>query len=399
MASVIILHIDMDAFFASVEQLDNPALQGKCLVVGGDSPRGVVAAASYEARKYGIHSAMPIFQARQKCRDLVIAPPRRKRYVELSRRIMSILRSYSPLVEPISIDEAFVDITGCRRLHGPPRRTARAIKQEIAATVGLTCSIGVAPNKFLAKIASDLNKPDGLTIIAPDQMAAFIEELPIGKVPGVGRRAQQALFDLGIQTLGQVSQYPEDLIVRRMGKFGYRLMALSRGEDDSPVTPYSEAKSVSTETTLSRDTRDREALRGYLLSQAQAVARDLRRKQVRARTVTLKIKHADFQLHSRSRTLDRPVQSAERIYQEVSALFDRYALTKAVRLIGVGAASLQPVSMPVQADIFPDERQARDRKWEKVDRAMDAVAERFGRRAVIRGKSADTAKGEPEPSD
>lgn len=385
MASNIILHIDMDAFFASVEQMDDPSLRGKCVVVGGKSNRGVVAAASYEARKYGIHSAMPIFQARQRCRTLVIVPPRRKRYVELSRRIMSILRGFSPLVEPISIDEAFVDITGCRRLYGAPDHIAMAIKDKIHHDVGLTCSIGVAPNKFLAKIASDLDKPDGLSVLPPEKVSEFIDHLDVQKVPGVGRRAGQILSSLGIQTLGQVRQCPESLLLKKLGKFGHRLRALSRGEDNSRVTPHSQAKSISTESTLSQNTLDRELLRGYLLSQSQSVSRELRRKQVRCRTITLKIKTADFKLYSRSRTLSRPVQSAERIYQVALELFRQFSLTKAVRLIGVGAGALQPVFQPVQAELFPDGQQVRDRKWEKVDRAMDAVAERFGDRAVTRG--------------
>lgn len=395
MASNIILHIDMDAFFASVEQLDDPSLRGKCVVVGGESQRGVVAAASYEARKYGIHSAMPIFQARQKCRTLMIMPPRRKRYAELSRRIMALLRDFSPLVEPISIDEAFVDITGCRRLYGATDSIASAMKNRIFHEVGLTCSVGVAPIKFLAKIASDLDKPDGLTVISPEQMPGFIDQLAIGKVPGVGRQAGRVLSALGIKTLGQVRQCPKNLLIKKLGKFGHRLMALSRGEDPSPVSTHSEAKSISTETTLNQNTFDRELLSGYLLSQSQSVARQLRRKKVRSRTIVLKVKTADFKLHSRSRTLSRPVQSAEKIYQVAMELFRQFPLKQAVRLIGVGAGVLQPVSTPVQAELFPDGRQVRDHKWEKVDRAMDAVAERFGDAAVTRGKLGRSDKKDP----
>jgi DNA polymerase-4 len=385
MTTPIILHIDMDAFFASVEQLDDPSLRGRCVIVGGLSPRGVVAAASYEARRYGIHSAMPIFQARLRCRDLVIVPPRRGRYAELSRRIMTNLSDFSPLVEPVSIDEAYMDITGCQRLHGDPRQTARSIKDRIRSRTGLTCSVGMAPNKFLAKIASDLEKPDGLTVITPEQVPAFIAALPVEKVPGVGRRAWETLQGLGIRTLGQVGGLPEDLLIRKMGKFALRLMELARGQDASAVTPHAETKSVSTETTLPRDTRDRHVLGRHLISQSQAVARDLRRKGVRARTVSLILKTADFRRHSRNRTLDPPVQSAERIYQTALDLLQAFALTQPVRLVGVGASGLQPDRIPVQAELFPDSPQSRDAKWEKVDRAMDAVAERFGKAAVKRG--------------
>lgn len=386
MASLIILHMDMDAFFASVEQMDNPSIRGKCVVVGGKSQRGVVAAASYEARKFGVRSAMPIFQARQRCPELIIVPPRRKRYTELSGKVMSILRSFSPLVEQVSIDEAFVDVTGCRRLYGPGQQIARRIKDQIHDQAGLTCSIGVAPNKFLAKIASDLDKPDGLTVIEPQQVPAFIEKLPIGKVPGVGRRAQQVLSAMGIKTLGQVRRYPHTLLTKKLGKFGHRLISLSKGEDDSAVVTHSDAKSISTETTLSENTVDRKLLADYLLSQSQSIARQLRRKKVRSRTITLKIKTSDFKLHSRSRTLAKPVQSAELIYQAAMELFNQFVLTKEVRLIGVGAGTLQSTSMPVQADLFPGKEQAKDQKWEKVDRVMDAVTERFGKQAVIRGR-------------
>jgi DNA polymerase-4 len=392
MASNIILHIDMDAFFASVEQMDNPSLRGKCVVVGGESQRGVVAAASYEARRYGIHSAMPIFQARRKCRSLLIVPPRRKRYTELSRRIMALLKDFSPMVEPISIDEAFVDISGCRRLYGTPERIAQSMKERIYHEVGLTCSVGGAPIKFLAKIASDLNKPNGLTMISSEQMPGFIDQLAIGKVPGVGRQAGRMLSSLGISTLGQVKQCPENLLIKKLGKFGHRLMALSRGEDDSPVSTHSEAKSISTESTLDQNTLDRELLSGYLLSQSQSVARQLRRKKVCSRTITLKIKTADFKLHSRSRTLNRPVQSAEQIYQVALDLFHAFSLTQAVRLIGVGAGVLQSENTPVQAELFKDGAQVRDHKWAKVDRAMDAVAERFGEQAVTRGKRGNLDK-------
>ena len=280
MASFIILHMDMDAFFASVEQLDDASLRGRPVVVGGQSNRGVVAAASYEARQFGVHSAMAIFQARQKCPALVIVPPRRKRYAALSRKIMAVLETFSPLVEPLSIDEAFVDISGCGRLHGSPTDIARSVKERIADRVGLTCSVGVAPAKFLAKIASDLDKPDGLTIIDPGQVEGFIAQLPIQKVPGVGARAKEQLWAMGIKTLGQIRQCPENLLVRKMGKFGHRLIALAAGRDDSPVKPFRETKSISTETTLHRDTRDRGALSAYLLSQSQSVAQELRRKKI-----------------------------------------------------------------------------------------------------------------------
>ncbi len=386
MASPIILHIDMDAFFASVEQMDNPSLKGRCVVVGGQSSRSVVAAASYEARKYGIHSAMPIYQARQRCKDLVIVPPRRKRYMDLSVRILGLLGEFSPLVQPVSIDEAFVDITGCERLCGSPGQIARQIKERIRSQVGLSCSVGVAPSKFLAKIASDMDKPDGLTIIEPEQVERFVDKLPVGKVPGVGLRAGQVLQDLGIHLLGQVKAYPQELLIRKMGKFAHRLIDLAHGRDDSAVTTDTEIKSVSTETTLPEDTRDKQVLDRHLLEQSQIVARELRKKGLRSRTIGLIIKTSDFRRHSRSRTIDKPVQSAEGIYQTARELLKTFSLDGSVRLVGVAATSLQPEQSPVQADLFPESGHDLDAKWEKIDRALDKVTDRFGSSAIKRGR-------------
>jgi DNA polymerase-4 len=385
-----IMHLDMDAFYASVEQLDNPGLRDACLVVGGDTRRGVVAAASYAARRYGIHSAMPIFQARQKCPDLVIVPPRRDRYVELSRKIMALLEDISPLVEQISIDEAYVDISGCARLHGTSRKIARTIKSKIRLEIGLTASVGIAPNKFLAKIASDLHKPDGLTIIEPDQVAAFIEQLPIQKVPGVGPKAADKLVQRGIFTLGQVNRAPSELIARLFGKFGARLIALSQGRDDSPVVPHGEAKSLSSETTLAENTRDRTLLAALLLTQAQSVAHQLRAHRLVARTVTLKLKGADFQRHDHSRTECKPLRASEAIYEAALSLLDGVALVQPVRLIGVAVSGLRPDTLPVQQALFGDTRETVHRKWEKIDQAMDDVTRRYGRQAVVRGAQASS---------
>jgi len=388
--------MDMDAFFASVEQLDNPRLQGKCLVVGGSSPRGVVAAASYEARKYGIHSAMPMFQARHKCPHLVIVPPRRKRYAELSRRIMAILGTFSPLVEPLSIDEAYVDVTGCSRLYGSPDQIGGAVKTKIRAETQLTCSVGIAPNKFLAKIASDFRKPDGLTVIHHDQVVAFIDTLSIGKVPGVGAKARQKLSAMGIETLGAVNQLDRRTLERHFGKFGHRLHQLARGVDDSPVLPDGPAKSVSSELTLAANTRNRTILTRHLLSQAQTVARQLRKHQMVARVITLKIKTADFKRHTRSRTLAKPVRSSDAIFRIAAALLASQALSRPVRLIGLAAGGLQPDSMPVQQDLFDCGEDRHQHKWEKVDRVMDAVALRYGHRFVVRGAPDDIGEKEED---
>ncbi|MDO9264583.1 MAG: DNA polymerase IV, partial [Desulfosalsimonadaceae bacterium] len=289
-----ILHIDMDAFFASVEQLDNPELAGKCVIVGGGTNRGVVAASSYEARKFGVYSAMPIFQARQKCPQGIFVPPRRHRYQEVSKIIMSLLTSFSPLVEPVSIDEAFVDITGCEKILGSPLEIGRKIKQKIRETVGLTCSVGIAPLKFLAKIASDMDKPDGLTIIPPEEVGRFIQVLPVRKVPGVGANTEKTLERMGIKTLGDVGAYSEKQLLDQLGKFGKRIFELANGIDRSSVTVDRPVKSASCEETLATDTRDKALLKRHLLAQSEDVGRQLRGHGLKAKPVTLKIKYSDF---------------------------------------------------------------------------------------------------------
>lgn len=378
-----ILHIDMDAFFASVEQLDNPHLKGKCVIVGGLSNRSVVSAASYEARKFGIHSAMPMYRAKQKCPRGIFLPPRMNRYKEVSKKIMSLLKTFSPLVEPVSIDEAYMDITGCKRLHGKPEEVALNIKKKIKETVNLTCSVGIAPNKFLSKIASDMDKPDGLTIIMPDNVQQFIEFLPIYKVPGVGKKMKKHLELMGIKMLGDVKKYPEKMLLKRFGKFGQRLIKLSACIDNSPVTPCRHHKSVSSEETLSEDTRDKKLLNNYLLMHSENVVRELRRMGVRAKTITLKIKHADFQQVTRSVTLTDPTQSSETIYMHAVRLLRTYKIIKKIRLIGVGASGLFSDAVPLQMDLFDGEKK-RNRNWEEVDKAIDIIIQKYGKDAIKR---------------
>ena len=373
-----ILHIDMDAFFASVEQLDRPELKGKCILVGGNSNRCVVTTASYEARRYGVRSAMPMFEARRRCPHAIIVHGRMARYKTVSRQIMDLLRDFTPHVEPVSIDEAYLDISDGHRLFGPPELVARRIKEKVLQTTGLTCSIGAAPLRFLAKIASDLEKPDGLTIIRREDMSAFIEQLPVRKIPGVGRVTHEQLTKMGLKTLGDVRRYPPEILIRRLGKFGHRLIALSRGDDPTPVTPHTAAKSVSSENTLAQDTMDRGVLQNLLLHHAEDVGRQLRQLNVKARTISLKIKHADFHQVTRSKTLDRPVQADELIFRQAAHLFEAYPLRQKVRLIGVGAATFIAATTPVQTELFP-EKNAAASNWERVDHTVDAINAKFGR--------------------
>jgi len=376
-----ILHIDMDAFFASVEQLDHPELAGKPVIVGGETNRGVVAASSYEARRFGVYSAMPIFQARQKCPQGIFVPPRRHRYQELSKIIMSLLTSFSPLVEPVSIDEAFVDITGCEKILGEPLDIGLKVKQKVREMVGLTCSVGIAPLKFLAKIASDMDKPDGLTIIKPEEVAAFIAALPVRKVPGVGENTEKTLELMGIKTLGDVGAYSEKQLLDQLGKFGKRIFELANGIDRSAVTVDRPVKSASCEETLAMDTRDKVLLKHYLLEQSEDVGRQLRRHGLKAKIVTLKIKYCDFIQKTRQSTLPRHTFSSEKIYQAAVALLDACKLDKPVRLIGVGASDLSAKNQPFQMDLFGNTDKSTD-KWEKIDTTVDAIAAKFGKGVI-----------------
>ncbi len=379
-----ILHIDMDAFFASIEQLDNPDLKGKCVLVGRDSGRGVVAAASYEARVYGVHSAMPMSRAKQLCPAAIVVPPRMNRYKEISGRVMDILTTISPLMEKVSIDEAYIDISGCERLFGTPEDIAHKIKKTVFDTIGLTCSVGGAPLKFLAKITSDMNKPDGLTIIAPEDVPRFIQTLPVEKVPGVGRATRNQLTLLGIATLGDAAQCPETVLMGKLGKFGRRLQSLARGRDESAVVPWHQAKSISTETTLHRDTSDVALLKQHMLRQSGEVSRQLQHEGAKARVVFIKIKYADFSETSRQITLDAAARTSDAIYRQAAALLEQRGLVGKVRLIGVGVSGLVFKGTGVQMDLFDENRQ-RDSKWEKVDRSVSAISEKFGKNAIKRG--------------
>ncbi len=383
-----ILHIDMDAFFASVEQRDMPDLRGKCVIVGGTSDRGVVSAASYEARKFGIHSAMPIFKAKRLCPDGVFVRPDMAKYRSVSRKIMSLLHSFSPLVEVVSIDEAYLDGTGCERLKGGAHQMALAIKARIFEQVQLRCSIGIAPLRFLSKIASDMDKPDGLFVISPHEMMPFISALPIEKVPGVGRKTHRQFADLSISTLGEVKQYSSKFIVDRFGKFGRRLLSMANGIDETPITSSHDVKSISSEKTLERDTDDLDRLRKCLLQQSETVGRQLRKKGFRAKTVFLKIKHADFKQVTRNRTLMQPTRSTEAIYREALRILSEYEIHQKIRLIGVGVGHLVSEDVPVQVGLFNNNGREDDH-WEKVDKTVDAIEMKFGLGIIRKAAMAD----------
>ncbi len=370
----------MDAFFAAVEQRDSPELRGQPVVVGGDpSGRGVVAAASYEARRYGIRSAMPSAEARRRCPHCVFITPRGRSYAEVSRQIMAILESYSPLVEQVSVDEAFVDVAGCERLFGPAEEIARQIQRRIREELGLSASIGVAPNRFLAKLASDREKPGGLVVVPPEQVEDFLRDLPIEAVWGVGEVTAARLRRLGLKTVGQLAEYPEDLLEQQFGEYGRRLHELAHGQDESPLALGVERKQVSAETTFAHDTTDREFLEAQLLRLSEQVGTRLRKKGLGGTTVTLKVRFSDFRTITRRTTERDPAGEDLAIYQRARTLLEpQLAAGRKIRLLGVGVSNFTAVSQP---SLFASERTERP-----VDEAVDRVRDKFGEQALRRGR-------------
>ncbi|HJT79104.1 MAG TPA: DNA polymerase IV, partial [Gemmataceae bacterium] len=322
-AGLTILHVDMDAFYASVEQRDRPELRGQPVIVGGLGGRGVVCAASYEARPFGVHSAMPTRTARRLCPHAVFLPPRMGYYAQVSRRIRELFLSFTPLVEPLSLDEAFLDVRGCEGLFGTAPEIGRRIKERIKGETGLVASVGVAPNKFLAKLASDHGKPDGFVVLPAEQVAAFLVPLPVGRLWGVGKKAEQRLLALGVRTVGQLAALPERVLADHFGEAGRHVWRLAHGEDDRAVVPDREARSISTETTFPQDVEDREALRAWLLDLVEHLAARLRHAGLRARTVELKVRSSDFRTRTRAQSLPEATDVTEELWRAALALFER----------------------------------------------------------------------------
>ncbi|MUM76582.1 DNA polymerase IV [Pseudodesulfovibrio sp. F-1] len=376
-----ILHIDMDAFFASVEQLDNPEYRGRPLAVGGTSDRSVVSAASYEARKHGVRSAMSVVKARRLCPEILLVPGRMGRYKQVSAQVMAVLRQFSPTVEQASVDEAYLDGTGLERLFGPIDEVGRRIKERVGEATGLTCSVGAAPVRFLAKIASDVNKPDGMFIIRPEEVADFLHRLPVERIPGVGAKLAETLRRMGVRTCADIQTKPRQYWERRIGKYGGVLHDRAAGIDPGGVTPTSETKSCSAENTFARDTADRAELTRWLLAQSERVGADLRGHGHKGRTVTLKIKYADFTQITRSRSLDTRTDSTALIFETARALLEQLELRRAVRLIGVGVSGFEPRARQLSLlEASPRLAEASS----DLDLAVDAVRRRFGSRAVTR---------------
>lgn len=380
----IILHTDMDAFFASVAQVQHPEYRGRPVIVGGPAERGVVSAASYEARQFGVHSAMPLWKARQLCPKGIYLPVDGPACQEASRRALALYQEYTPRLQPLSIDEVCLDLTGSLKLFGPPLQIAREIQQRIHETMGLTVSIGLGPNRLVAKMASEWQKPRGLTQITADQLPERFAPLPVGKLWGLGPVTAQRLQRLGISTLGQLQRVPVMLLEREFGVMGQYLHEAAHGRDETPVPLYDgkrEYKQMSEERTLARDTRDVELLSLTLLGLCDHLGWRLRREGYQARQVTLKIRLADFQSLTRSLTLSAPTDVDYALFQAADRLLrGQHFGAKRVRLIGVAVGGLVEEGTPVQLSLF-SEGPARQRQ---LSRARDAVASRFGRQALAR---------------
>nr|MBC8360744.1 DNA polymerase IV [Candidatus Desulfatibia profunda] len=383
-----IIHLDMDAFYPAVEVLDNPSLKGKPVIVGGTMGRGVVSSASYEARKFGVHSAQPMAKAMRQCRHGIFLPVRMSRYQEVSGQVFEIFCRFTPLVEPLSIDEAFLDVTGCIRLFGNPVDIAKNIKEMVRKETGLTVSAGVAPSKFVAKIASDMDKPDGLTVVLPDKVREFLDPLPIGKMWGVGKVTKEALAQLNIHTFRDLIRIPVEVLEKKFGKYGLKMHELSMGIDERDVVIHQEAKSIGHEETFSEDILNIDLAKKELLALAGKVARRLRREGVKGKTITLKVKYSNFVLITRSMTLNKFTNDGAIIYTTACGLLDNTeAGKKPVRLLGISLSQLSIRGAEKQLSLFNEDVSNNKRK--KLNITLDSLQDRFGENIVRPGTLID----------
>lgn len=394
----VIIHVDMDAFFAAVEQRDRPGLRGKPVVVGADprdgEGRGVVSTASYEAREYGIHSAQPISRAYRLCPDAVFLPVDGAKYKRESERVREILQQFTPQIQFVSIDEAYLDVTGSLRLYGGKRDLAGAIQERIRRETGLTASLGVAPNKLVAKIASDLDKPRGLTMVEPDEVEEFLRPLQVERLPGVGPKMQESLREMGVHTIGELAKIPREVLEERFGEWGKGLWRKAHGIDESPVRPGGEEpKSIGHEHTFGRDTDDAERIRATLMWLCEKTARRVRKAGKRAATITTKVRLEDFTTLTRQRTLELPVSDAGSMYTVALDNLEAAGVEgQKIRLVGVTASGLHDADSPPgrahQSCLFEPEKPEPDRALkERLARAEDAVKDRFGEDSLRRGTS------------
>lgn len=383
--SLTILHVDMDAFYASVEVLDRPELRGKPLIVGGNpASRGVVCSATYEARAFGVKAAMPLAEAKRLCPQAIFLPGRHERYAELSCDIQLLFRTFTPRVQPLSLDEAFLDVAGCERLFGDGPTIGRAIKDKVRAQTGLIASVGVSFNKFLAKLASDLEKPDGFTVIRRADVDRVLPSLPVSRLWGVGPKTERVLEGLGWRTIADLRRAGVERLRERLGDLGDHLFALAHGCDARPVEGGAEAKSIGAERTFAADLTARTALEAELLAIAEEVGARVRAAGVRGRTVQLKVRYHDFRTLTRRRTLDAPSDITREIFEAARALLrERVPLARArIRLLGIQLSQLATAGEG-QGLLFGEEERGRERR---LDHAVDALRERLGEDAVVRAR-------------
>ncbi len=379
-----VLHVDMDAFYTSIEQRDNPELRGKPVVVGGSSNRGVVAAASYEVREFGVRSAMPMAEATRRCPDLIRVAPRMSRYKAVSQQIFEVFREFTPLVEGLSLDEAFLDVTDSRALHGSGQQIASVIKRAIRERTGLTASVGVAENKLVAKIASDLDKPDGLVVVTSDNCQATLDPLPVSVIPGIGRQTLTRLHDINVFRIADLRQAPDRDLEPVFGRYTQRTRDRASGTDNRPVVPDREEKSISAEETFDIDLSDRQDMDRELLALSETTARRLRKSELQAGTVQIKIRQSDFQTFTRQKSLQPPVNNTDQIFQIARDLLSTWLESNPdvrIRLLGVGGSRLSPDE---QRDLFADDVGGAARN---IDQAVDEIQDRFGTASVGRART------------
>ena len=376
-----IIHLDMDAFYPAVEVLDKPELKGKPVIVGGSKERGVVSSASYEARRFGVHSAQPIATAIKLCPEGIFMPVRMSRYKEVSTQVFEIFHSFTPLVEPLSIDEAFLDLTGAERLMGQTEAIAKKIKETVLRKIGLTVSAGVASSKFVAKIASDIHKPDGLTVVPPDRVREFLDPLPVKKIWGVGKITQQALARLNVRTFKDLRQIPVEILKKNFGKHGAALHLLSMGVDEREVEPEREIKSIGHEQTFMKDILNPDHARKEILSLANRVALRMRREEVRGSTVSLKVKYSDFTQITRAETLPESTDDTMEIYSTSCRLLKKTAVGKRpVRLLGISLSQLTSLEGEKQLLLFDQDKGYQKRK--DLNTALDSICDKFGEKSI-----------------
>jgi len=383
-----IVHLDMDAFYPSVEMLDNPVLKGKPVIVGGCKERGVVSSASYEARKFGIHSALPIAKAKRLCPDGIFLPVRMSRYQEVSKQVFEIFHRFTPLVEPISIDEAFLDVTGSVRLFGQPENIAKKIKQIIVAETGLTISAGIASSKFVAKIASDIDKPDGLTVVHSEGVRDFLDPLPVKKMWGVGKKTKLLLNRLNIHTFRDLRQTPVKVLEEKFGKHGVKIHLLAMGIDERDVIPENDVKSIGHEQTFLQDIISLDVAQKELLALGNKVARRMRHKGLKGKTVTLKVKYFDFDQITRSTTLPNSTDDGLEIYLVACRLLKKTGITKKpIRLLGISLSQLSFLGIGTQLSLFDQDQPSQKRQ--RLNTVLDSLYDKFGDKSVVPGTLLD----------